>query len=376
MSSISTSAARGFRTRSPVKQQAICQGLRAQIIDGTLPPGAQLPIRSELEKRFNVSSNTLQRALDRLIREGFIYAKGTAGTYVAEQPPHLTHYGVVLPHQRRTDPIRNRFLQAMVNEAERRDGDGGFRFRVYHVAEPIADDEEAQRLITHVRDHRLAGLLFLTTPDMFAGTPALEEAHPGRVVVNAGPSQPVPVVRFDWPNFLDRALGALAQRGCQRVALVGGTGVERRLGDAWRELARGYGMRTAAHWVQGVDLNEPAGADHLAQLLMYAGQAHRPDGLVIADDNLVEAATAGVQAAGVRAPDELAIIAHCNFPWPTPSVLPVQRLGFDARHVFQRCLDMIEQQRDDAGEPADVCVEAVFEQELHEANEPAPASLT
>ena len=56
---------------------------------------------------------------------------------------------------------------------------------------------------------------------------------------------------------------------------------------------------------------------------MLHGPAHdRPDALVITDDNLVPAATAGVLAAGRRVPADLEVVAHANFPHVTPSAVP------------------------------------------------------
>jgi len=72
--------ASGFRTRTPVKQEFILNRVRGDIVGGRLSPGDQLPTRQALEQEFQVSSATLQRALDQLIRDGFIYARGSMGT--------------------------------------------------------------------------------------------------------------------------------------------------------------------------------------------------------------------------------------------------------------------------------------------------------
>jgi DNA-binding LacI/PurR family transcriptional regulator len=106
----------------------------------------------------------------------------------------------------------------------------------------------------------------------------------------------------------------------------------------------------------------PETARNLIHLLMQG--AERPDALLIADDNLVEHATAGLVAAGVRVPDDLEVVAHCNFPHPTPSVLPVRRLGYDAREVMKACVESIDIQRRDGKTAPTVTVKAVFEDEI------------
>src|SRR5438045_9168784 len=91
------SAIAGFRTRTPVKQELILSRVRRDIVEGKLQPGAQLPTRQELEQEFQVSSTTLQRALDRLIQDGFIYARGSMGTFVSERLPFVSNYRLVFP---------------------------------------------------------------------------------------------------------------------------------------------------------------------------------------------------------------------------------------------------------------------------------------
>jgi DNA-binding LacI/PurR family transcriptional regulator len=127
-------------------------------------------------------------------------------------------------------------------------------------------------------------------------------------------------------------------------------------------------MTIRPHWVQGVHLAAPQLARNCAQLLMHAGQDERPDALIISDDNLVEFATAGLIAAGVRVPDDLEVVAHCNFPWPTPSVVPVKRLGYEVSRVLKACLESIDLQRGGEAAPAATVIPAVFEDDIVEQN--------
>src|SRR5207249_5277576 len=79
------------------RQEAVVQELRERIVGGTLPPGSRLPTRLEIEQQFGVGSGTVQRALDRLKQDGFVQTSGRNGTFVVEEPPHLTRYAVVFP---------------------------------------------------------------------------------------------------------------------------------------------------------------------------------------------------------------------------------------------------------------------------------------
>ena len=106
----------------------------------------------------------------------------------------------------------------------------------------------------------------------------------------------------------------------------------------------------------------PESARNAMHLLMHADQKERPDGLIITDDNLVEAATAGLLDAGVSVPQDLTVVAHCNFPWPTPSHVPARRLGYDVRQILSACLSDIDRQRN-GGKPKSISIPAVWEED-------------
>ncbi len=110
--------------------------------------------------------------------------------------------------------------------------------------------------------------------------------------------------------------------------------------------------------------NSSRWARQVVMALMHTAPFARPDGLIITDDNLVEHATDGLLAAGIRVPDELTVIAHTNFPWPTPSHVPAIRLGFDVRDVLAACLDCIDRQRRGETPAAATHVPLVFESDV------------
>lgn len=66
----------------------IAARIRADIISGNLAPGEQLPKTSDLMEQFGVASQTLQRALQLLKAEGFIYGLSGRGVFVRPTPLH------------------------------------------------------------------------------------------------------------------------------------------------------------------------------------------------------------------------------------------------------------------------------------------------
>lgn len=66
--------------------QRIVNDLRAQILDGRLPPHAQLPSHKELREQYGVAIATVQRALSELRNAGWIYSHQGRGSFVHESP--------------------------------------------------------------------------------------------------------------------------------------------------------------------------------------------------------------------------------------------------------------------------------------------------
>jgi GntR family transcriptional regulator/MocR family aminotransferase len=81
-----TRAARGSRQSA----QTLYRQLKAAILDGRLPPGAQLPATRKSGEFFGVSRNTIAEIYEKLLHEGYLATRRGAGTFVAEvtaQPP-------------------------------------------------------------------------------------------------------------------------------------------------------------------------------------------------------------------------------------------------------------------------------------------------
>lgn len=74
-----------FSDDVPIYQQ-IMDEIKQRIATGDWVPGQKLPSVRELAIEAGVNPNTMQKALAELEREGLLYAKRTAGRFVAEQP--------------------------------------------------------------------------------------------------------------------------------------------------------------------------------------------------------------------------------------------------------------------------------------------------
>jgi DNA-binding LacI/PurR family transcriptional regulator len=340
-------------SRPPVKQDHIIDDLRRRIIERVYAPGGRMPRRADLQQHFQVSSVTIQRALDRLIEDGFVEARGRQGTFVSRHPPHRCHYGLVFPMQK-SESSFVRFWTALGNEAQALSRGDGISVSCYHGIDGHQEHEDYQRLVRDIRNARLAGLILSTPPFQLVQTPIItQEGLPRISVMSYNHDYPgvVPLV-LGVASFIDQALDHLRARGRTRVALLSVPGHQGQFHATFCAGLAARGMSTEAHWLQLCPPSAAVCARYVIHLLMHPDQRQRPDALVIADDNLVEHATVGLIAAGIKVPEDCDIIAHCNIPWPTPSLLPVARLGYDAREMLTLAMREIDRQRS-GQEPAD-----------------------
>jgi DNA-binding LacI/PurR family transcriptional regulator len=333
--------------RPPVKQREIINALHLDMIEGRLPPGLRLPTRRELVLRFGGSLMSIQHALDQLSRERFVETRGPAGTFVCQRPPHLFEYALVFAQTPASVGFR-RFWTALSQEAQRLNAhpQATRHITCWYGIDGHADNEDFQRLTSMVQRRQMAGVIFASAPFLLAGTSLLEQPGIARAAITTivDREHGVAVIHPDPISFLNRAAEHLASKGRRRVAVLSVPAAYESWNKHLQTLAKQNRFIIHPFWNLGIEPSTGAALRGIAHLLMHAGQDERPDGLIITDDNMLEPVTDGLIDAGVRVPDDLEIVAHCNFPWPTPSALPVCRLGFDASQVLAACLRAVDRQ--------------------------------
>ena len=360
--------------RDSPRQREIVEALRKRILSGEFAPGNRVPSVSELAAAHNASTRTAQSALMHLQESGFISARPGAGSFVAETPPHLSHFAMVFRQAPQHDGWWSQYFVAWKREAERfaaPDGDGGrrnFRFSFFCLDQHLAGTPAERELQSALEADLLAGLIFPIFPEALRGTAILADRNTPKVACADEPVEGFTVLLSD--RLLDgglpeKALRYLASRGRRRVAILlpsfydrGALPVDRLV-----RLAADCSLTTYRHWVQGVDITAPEWAANSTEILCHCGR-QRPDALLIMDDNLVPDATQGLLNAGVRVPDDIEVVAHCNFPHPTRSAVPAKRIGYDVRHLLHLSVEMIERQRRGEATPSLVSIASHFDDEL------------
>lgn len=352
------------RTRSASRRKAIFSNIREMILQGKLNPGDRLPSRVELEQRFSASSVTVQGAFNVLREAGFIVSAGRRGTFVSDRPPHLFNYGLVFATSRGRNDWSN-FHTTLLNEAAVIETTDRKSITAYFDIRDSRETGGLDRLLDDVAEKRLAGMVVISQ-ECFRGTPLLDMSGTPRVVLNAAPFHPeIPTVKFGGPRgFAEPAADYLLSRGRRQLAFVATTGMNPMREKEIVEILCERGIAILPHLIQCVPSTEAKWAVNLAQLFARLSPGERPNGVVIMDDNLVECFCAGLVAAGVRVPDDMEVVAHCNFPFAVPSVLPIVRLGYDLHDALLTCLGIVDRMR--AGEKVEpyTVIKPRFESEI------------
>jgi DNA-binding LacI/PurR family transcriptional regulator len=325
------------------KQSVITENLKRAIVEGRLVPGGRLPTQINLAESFRVSGVTIQRALDKLMREGFITTRGRNGTFVVDHPPHLHRYGVVFCDA--PGAGRSRYHELLEENATRLPGTAERNIRIFNGISGKEDSENSRELLSLVRSHQLAGLL-LIDGDAFINTPLLDEAGIYRAAVMSCQTDTLncPIVFPDLNGMIDLALDKLYADGRRRVAMLLSVPLHKQVGAHLRNAMLARRMDAQDRWIQILPHDYPLAVRNAVLLLLNSSKEERPDALFIVDDDLIDPAVSGVIAAGGNVLDEVELVVTTNFPRPEP-VVPMHRIGFNTSELLETAIKLIDAQR-------------------------------
>ena len=326
-------------------QASIIDHVKAEICSGALKPGERLPPRAAYERRFETTPNTVQRAFTRLAEEGFIESFPRRGTFVVANPPHLSNYALLIYSKRVPGQWQNLFWETLDRLAGELTRTTHRTVTVRPCIAPEFHSQEYEELLAEVAAQKLAGLIFCFTPELAVDTPLLNTPGLPAVSLYHTDRPRIPTIGFHSRQFWQRAFEHLYASGRRRIAVVCAPGLHSWTEQSLPDLAAEFGLSIDASHVQSVDLLHPEWTDNLVQLLLRGPASERPDGLVVADDNLLDHACRGLIKSGLRLPDDLEVIGHTNFPSTGTDILPVRRLGYDIRQLLLTAMDEIDRLR-------------------------------
>ncbi len=325
---------------------AIVATFRDAIIAGRLRPGEHLPPRRELAGQFATTLSSTQKALARLAAAGFVVADGRHGTRVVDHPPHLYHYALLI----HDEPGQSRYQRALREEAARLTARGPEWFSVYFDLDHHAASPGQRQLMADLAARRLAGCILDMHPIMLGDNPLLDDRTVPKVALVGDSHRPdLPSITTDSRGWLQAGLDWLAGRHRRRIAWMGIPNIGAVHIDMLVEEANRRRLATSPAWSLTVDYRFPQWTAHAVAAIFQAPPGTRPDGLLIADDNIAEAIVAALDRLGLRIPHDLDIVTLNNFPLPLNVPAAVCQLGFGIDERIDRCLHTLREMA--AGRP-------------------------
>jgi GntR family transcriptional regulator len=330
------------RGRPPVEYRRILDGLLDRIACGRYPPASRFPTYSELMQEFGGTRATVCQVVTTLVGTGHLVTRGRNGTFVSAAPPCRSRLALLLPRAENEDAGFSCFWQSLADAAATLEGTGGYTVEVFTGPRLQAGSPSYLRLLAELEQRLIGGLILVATPAMYARTPVQaaavpqiylgSEAHPGQLCVLA-----------EQHTFRRAMIATMVATGCRRPVVVGGS---QRFGnraecDRWLELAREAGLVLRDEHLLGIDIAHPVMAERLIRLLCAAGPGLRPDGLLVADDNLLDACQQGLAAAGVRIGRDIQVAAHLNRPTRLQIDPQVRPVAFDTGSMLHAAIGLI-----------------------------------
>jgi len=342
------------------KLERVSRAICAEIASGKIPPGGKLPTYDELERIHKVSYITINACMKLLKSSGMVIGRERAGVFVSERPPILNRFAMIFPKEEKVSLSANRFLQTMLKILGGESAKRKLEFEIFQDFEPHVDNPDCQKLVSELSGMRIGGVVHLSMPCL---PNACEILHfPGIPVINGSTC-----MKFDQKAYVGKSCDYLLSRRKKRIAVLfqGEQAMKIMLGK-FLEKRDSSGMESPDHWFIPIGTDTREGAGKITRILLDGPRDRRPNGLIIADDNLVDHALGGVFLSRVKVPGELEIVAHCNWPNPVMSVMPVKRLGYDIRKALSVIIDALLESKGRSGlqDMESIPLVPLFEEEL------------
>lgn len=306
-------------------------------------PGDCLPSLALLCRQYEVSVNTLRRALAVLAREGIVESRHGSGVYVKSRPAQApvgilveldvlisrksvfwAHVASALRCMLASQGVRSRLYIGNVKDGEAPEGITAWDFM---------EDFKARRL------DGVAAISTLPHPDFVA------------MVRDAG----VPMVgsalySADLPYGVGVDYSALIRDGIRRLVIQG----SRRIGMlAWdpaltpffRSALEEHGLDCRPRWIRNDLLPSLDGSGWEEFREFWVAYPEKPDGLLVCDDVLFREAVPAIMQTGALIPDDLRIVTHANqesdVRVPFPLTLAVVDFEDYAREMAEMLLQLM-----------------------------------
>lgn len=347
------------KNKRPKKQNTktgqIVKDIRQQIVNGILRPGDKLPTYDTYGKKYQVSKMTMQMAFTQLKTDGFVKSVARQGLFVSKKPPHANRFALLLPvHEE-----HNRFWRILIDEAMRYTERIGYELEIFHE---VNKPSEHSRLLSEISHRRFAGLILVCDPRDFNIDDIMVDGSIPKACFHYVSYESTLCFSFDSPELIRKSLDYFAAANRKKIAYITCYGFS----DSYEAFLSGIkerGMESCEAWQ--FPLENPDVADNLIQLLMSLPKDRRPDALLLADDNVEEAAHRGLIKSGIKIPDDLEVICYCNWNCNHKKLFPLHYVGFNIEAAIAESINFFTRFENNPVPSENCMLPALFEDELN-----------
>ena len=287
----------------------------ASIASGVWQPGQRVPVRRAMAVQYGATIVTIQKALAELERSGIVRSDGWQGTFVSRRPPCLCRFGLLLPDPADADgSYPSRFYTSLAMAVREHGRQPEAEWVVYD--DLLAGGSARKRLRKDLAGHHLAGLAVVFARPML---PLVREILPCQVPIMqiGGPAAEPGCQHLDYDRAALASLvsSRLLAAGSRRPMVAVLANIDQAHFTAIRAILHQQGIDPAPGAIMGFDHAHTAWIHEWmpGQWSRPAGQ--RPDGMLILDDNFIEAASLGLGGLGLIPGRDLPVVAYSNLPY-------------------------------------------------------------
>ncbi len=299
------------------RSRQLAEELRQQIIRRRIEPGSRLPTQRQLAKHYNLTVVTVTSIMARLEKEGLVVRKQGSGSYVAEQTSTLDY----IQSDYAGENINRDRCRVWMNDFSRLCYERGWAVRWHFVSEAEAAD------IDRLTNRFATSHSVLVSMDN--ARHVVRSLHQRGVRAAAvytfaqgGADTECPQITIDRRQMGRKASEYLVSLGYRRIAYFGPA---ERISAQIRmrgllDVVQQHELPVPAEWL--IETSAEDVAELRRQLHRLLSATPRPEALCVADQRQAGDLQDAILAAGLRIPEDIAMVACDGSPPNRP--LPVE----------------------------------------------------
>ena len=292
-----------------VAYRAIAEQLRDLILSKQIVSGTKLPSIKRLAELWKTNYFTVQTALTPLVNEGLLVRRQKSGTFVSANTRQIKNVGIYFGCNFWQDKHAV-FFKTIYASLSGHLESLGIGVHLFVDSRPPGNQTLPWEPLMRAVESKAVNAVI--APMVTAQDYDWLDAIPAPTTV-LGANRPRHV-EVDMKDLVKTGLLRLKERGCKKVGFVNSVGP---LAEVFARTAQKLGLVTSPSWnnPEGcpVDKHEEFGFEQFKKIW---AQKQRPDGLLVFPDNIGRGLIMAALAEGVRVPQDLKLVLHCNEEMP------------------------------------------------------------